>query len=127
MTIHGRSSIWPTDSSLATVGATGQTRDDFIKNLQGKTSKWKSGNLTDLKVATFGPNTAVICSEASSLDAKPLAHPYLHVTGAVRLGNSIVPQRGCECKRLISSTTNGSHYPRTQCSAMYSPSHLFPQ
>ena len=59
MTIHGRSSIWPTDSSLATVGATGQTRDDFIKNLQGKTSKWKSGNLSDVKVATFGPNTAV--------------------------------------------------------------------
>ena len=36
-----------------------QTRDEFIKNLKGKTSKWKSGNLSDLKVATFGPNTAV--------------------------------------------------------------------
>jgi len=36
-----------------------QTRDEFIKNLQGKTSKWKSGNLSDVKVATFGPNTAV--------------------------------------------------------------------
>src|SRR5512133_1692444 len=36
-----------------------ETKEDFIKNLQGKTSKWKSGNLSDLKVATFGPNTAV--------------------------------------------------------------------
>jgi hypothetical protein len=36
-----------------------QTRDEFIKNLQGKTSKWKSGNLSDVKVATFGSNTAV--------------------------------------------------------------------
>ena len=36
-----------------------QTRGDFIKSLQGKTNKWKSGNLTDLKVASFGPNMAV--------------------------------------------------------------------
>ena len=36
-----------------------QTKEDFIKDLQGKTSKWKSGNISDVKVATFGPNTAV--------------------------------------------------------------------
>jgi hypothetical protein len=32
-----------------------QTRQDFIKDLQNKTSKWKSGNISDVKVATFGP------------------------------------------------------------------------
>lgn len=36
-----------------------ETRDDFIKDLQNKTSKWKSGNVSDVKVATFGPNLAV--------------------------------------------------------------------
>src|SRR5438477_3475331 len=36
-----------------------QTREDFIKVLQNKSSKWKSGNISDVKVATFGPNTAV--------------------------------------------------------------------
>lgn len=36
-----------------------QTKEDFIKDLQNKTNKWKSGNMTDLKVATFGPNIAV--------------------------------------------------------------------
>jgi hypothetical protein len=36
-----------------------ETRDDFIKDLQNKTIKWKSGNLSDVKVATFGSNTAV--------------------------------------------------------------------
>jgi hypothetical protein len=36
-----------------------QTREDFLKDLQNKTSKWKSGNISDVKVATFGPNTAV--------------------------------------------------------------------
>src|SRR5579885_1479003 len=36
-----------------------QTKEDFIKDLQNKTNKWKSGNIADLKVATFGPNTAV--------------------------------------------------------------------
>jgi hypothetical protein len=36
-----------------------QTREDFIKDLQNKTSKWKSGDISDVKVATFGPNTAV--------------------------------------------------------------------
>jgi hypothetical protein len=36
-----------------------ETRDEFIKDLQNKTIKWKSGNISDLKVATFGSNTAV--------------------------------------------------------------------
>ncbi len=36
-----------------------ETRDDFIKDLQNKTIKWKSGNISDVKVATFGANTAV--------------------------------------------------------------------
>jgi hypothetical protein len=36
-----------------------QTKEDFIKDLQNKTSKWKSGDISDVKVATFGPNTAV--------------------------------------------------------------------
>jgi hypothetical protein len=36
-----------------------ETRDEFIKDLQNKTTKWKSGNISDLKVATFGSNTAV--------------------------------------------------------------------
>ena len=36
-----------------------QTKEDFIKDLQNKTNKWKSGNISDVKVATFGPNTAV--------------------------------------------------------------------
>ena len=36
-----------------------QTKEDFIKDLENKTSKWKSGNISDIKVATFGPNVAV--------------------------------------------------------------------
>jgi hypothetical protein len=36
-----------------------QTKTDFIKDLQNKTSKWKSGDISDVRVATFGPNTAV--------------------------------------------------------------------
>ena len=36
-----------------------ETKDEFIKDLQDKTTKWKSGDLSDLKVATFGSNTAV--------------------------------------------------------------------
>jgi hypothetical protein len=36
-----------------------ETKDGFIKDLQNKTIKWKSGNISDLKVATFGSNTAV--------------------------------------------------------------------
>jgi hypothetical protein len=36
-----------------------QTKEDFIKDLQGKANKWKSGDISDVKVATFGPNLAV--------------------------------------------------------------------
>jgi hypothetical protein len=36
-----------------------ETKDGFIKDLQNKAIKWKSGNISDLKVATFGSNTAV--------------------------------------------------------------------
>ena len=36
-----------------------QTKEDFIKDLQSKKSQWKSGDLSDVKVATFGPNAAV--------------------------------------------------------------------
>ena len=36
-----------------------QSKEDFIKDLQNKTSKWKSGEISDVKVATFGPNAAV--------------------------------------------------------------------
>jgi len=36
-----------------------QTKEDYMKDLQSKKSKWKSGNISDLKVVTFGPDTAV--------------------------------------------------------------------
>ena len=36
-----------------------ETKDDFIKDLQNKTNKWKSGDISDVQVATFGSNTAV--------------------------------------------------------------------
>ena len=36
-----------------------ETKEAFIKDLQNKTNKWKSGNITDVKVATFGSNAAV--------------------------------------------------------------------
>jgi hypothetical protein len=36
-----------------------QTKDEFVKGLQNKTTKWKNGNITDVNVATFGANTAV--------------------------------------------------------------------
>jgi hypothetical protein len=36
-----------------------QTKADYIKDLQNKTTQWKSGSLSDVQVATFGPNTAV--------------------------------------------------------------------
>ena len=36
-----------------------ETRDDFIKDLQNKTNKWKSGDISEVHVATFGPNTAI--------------------------------------------------------------------
>jgi sensor domain CHASE-containing protein len=39
----------------------GQWEDkaQFINDLQNKTNKWKSGNISDVQVATFGANTAV--------------------------------------------------------------------
>jgi hypothetical protein len=36
-----------------------ESRDDFIKDLQNKTNKWKSGDISDVHVATFGSNLAV--------------------------------------------------------------------
>jgi Domain of unknown function (DUF4440) len=36
-----------------------QTKDEFVKSLQNKTVKWNSGNISDLQVATYGPNAAV--------------------------------------------------------------------
>src|SRR5438270_12324862 len=30
-----------------------QSKEDFIKDLQNKTSKWKRGDISDVKVATF--------------------------------------------------------------------------
>ncbi len=36
-----------------------ETKDEFIKALQDKSVKWKSGELSDVQVATFGPNVAV--------------------------------------------------------------------
>jgi hypothetical protein len=36
-----------------------QSKEDYIKDLQNKKSKWKSGNISNVKVATFGPNAAV--------------------------------------------------------------------
>ena len=36
-----------------------QTKDEFIKGLQDKSAKWKSGDISDVHVATFGSNTAV--------------------------------------------------------------------
>src|SRR5205823_2071176 len=36
-----------------------ETKESFIKDLQNKTNKWKSGNISDVQVATFGSNTAV--------------------------------------------------------------------
>jgi hypothetical protein len=36
-----------------------ETKEDFIKDLQNKANKWKSGDIRDVRVATFGSNTAV--------------------------------------------------------------------
>jgi hypothetical protein len=36
-----------------------ETKDDFIKDLQNKINKWKSGNISEVQVATFGSNIAV--------------------------------------------------------------------
>jgi Domain of unknown function (DUF4440) len=36
-----------------------ESREDFIKDLQNKSNKWKSGNVSDVKVSTSGTNMAV--------------------------------------------------------------------
>jgi Domain of unknown function (DUF4440) len=36
-----------------------ETKDDFIKDLQNKANKWKSGSISDTQVTTFGSNTAI--------------------------------------------------------------------
>ena len=36
-----------------------QSKEDFIKDLQNKTNKWKSGDISDVQVATCGSDTAV--------------------------------------------------------------------
>jgi hypothetical protein len=36
-----------------------ETKDDYMKDLQNKSNKWKSGEISDVQVATFGPNLAV--------------------------------------------------------------------
>jgi hypothetical protein len=36
-----------------------ESREDFIKDLQNKSNKWKSGNISDVKVATVGSNMAL--------------------------------------------------------------------
>ena len=36
-----------------------QNKNEFIKELQDKKNKWRSGNISDVNVATFGANTAV--------------------------------------------------------------------
>jgi hypothetical protein len=36
-----------------------ETKADFIKDLQSKSNKWTSGNISDMHVSTFGSNTAV--------------------------------------------------------------------
>ena len=38
---------------------TWQTKDEVLKDMQNKTIKWKSGEISDVHVATFGPNVAV--------------------------------------------------------------------
>jgi type II secretory pathway pseudopilin PulG len=36
-----------------------ESKDSYIKDLENKSNKWKSGDISDVKVATFGPNLAV--------------------------------------------------------------------
>jgi hypothetical protein len=36
-----------------------QNKDEFIKGLQDKSAKWKSGDISDVHVATFGSSTAI--------------------------------------------------------------------
>lgn len=37
-----------------------ETKADFIKDLQSKSNKWTSGNISDMHVSTFGSNTAIV-------------------------------------------------------------------
>jgi hypothetical protein len=54
-----RQTLDPSTSGAGNSWGKWETKDGFIKDLQSKAIKWKSGNLSDLKVATFGSNTAV--------------------------------------------------------------------
>jgi hypothetical protein len=36
-----------------------ETKDEFLKDLSDKSVKWKSGTLSDINVASFGPDVAV--------------------------------------------------------------------
>lgn len=36
-----------------------QTKDEFLKDMQNKTTTWKKNEISDVHVATFGPNVAV--------------------------------------------------------------------
>jgi hypothetical protein len=36
-----------------------ENKEEFIKDLQNKTNKWKSGDISEVQVATFGSDTAV--------------------------------------------------------------------
>jgi hypothetical protein len=36
-----------------------ETKDNFVQDLQNKKKQWKSGNISDVEVATFGSNTTV--------------------------------------------------------------------
>jgi hypothetical protein len=38
---------------------TWQTKDELLKEMQDKPVKWKSGDISDVQVATFGANVAV--------------------------------------------------------------------
>jgi hypothetical protein len=43
-----------------------ETKDDFIKDLQNKNNKWKSGNISELQVATFGSSSSFSSERCSS-------------------------------------------------------------
>jgi hypothetical protein len=67
------------------------TREDSIKALENKTNKWKSGNMSDLQVATFGSNTAIshykFTYDAEFLLTNRLSLESIHLEiGLARLG-----------------------------------------
>lgn len=37
-----------------------ETKADYIKNWESKVNKWSSGNISDVRVSTFGADTAVV-------------------------------------------------------------------